>query len=359
MNLALQVVRPVAGGIRAHVIDLANGLQRQDWAVALAGPRQFLGSLPAALESGKCIHFELDIKSVGSPGDLGAALRLAALVRRHPEISILHSHGIRAAMIASLAARVCTPSSIATFHNVVPDTRVSQLLMRGLLPSFDAVIAVSDAVASSLYKVTGSNSAQVIPNGIDTQRFHITDRLAARAKLRLNPAAHIVLIMARLSVEKGVDLALRVADCMPDALFVVVGDGPERAKLEASAPSNVLFMGHRMDPETLISSADAVFVPSRSEGFGLVALESMAAGVPVVAARTGGLEVIVGAGRGILVEPGDILGSVRALQYVRKYPDASQIMTQSAYAYARGAGSMELMVTRTRSVYEEVVLRHG
>jgi glycosyltransferase involved in cell wall biosynthesis len=106
------------------------------------------------------------------------------------------------------------------------------------------------------------------------------------------------LVLARLSEEKGVDIAVEAAKLAGMPLRVA-GDGPERARLETLASgSDVTFLGHREDVRELIDGAAAVLVPSRChEFFGYSALEAMARGVPVVATAMGGLPELVGAQR--------------------------------------------------------------
>ena len=91
----------------------------------------------------------------------------------------------------------------------------------------------------------------------------------------------------------------------PEAVFLVLGTGPELADLRArSSCDHVRFVGYREEAASLVSALDVLVVPSRYEGFGLAAAEAMLLGVPVVASRTGGLEEVVG-DSGMLVPPED------------------------------------------------------
>ncbi len=127
-------------------------------------------------------------------------------------------------------------------------------------------------------------SVRPIPNGVPAPT------LAPRPA---RPARPVVLgVAARLSPEKGVDVAVRALADVPDAVLTIAGDGPERPALEALAASTgvgdrVRFLGWQPDPGTVLAGVDVVVVPSRSEGLPLVVLEAMHAGLPVVASDVG------------------------------------------------------------------------
>jgi glycosyltransferase involved in cell wall biosynthesis len=137
--------------------------------------------------------------------------------------------------------------------------------------------------------------------------------------LGLNPEATIVLYLGALSPEKRVDLAIQATTRLPQVELVVVGDGPERARLEGlaaeAAPSRVHFLGQTSAPQQPLTAADVLVVPSATEGQPRVAIEAGLSGLPVVATTVGGLGEIVEDGRtGILVPPGD---SMRLAEAVR------------------------------------------
>lgn len=152
----------------------------------------------------------------------------------------------------------------------------------------------------------------VIPPGVDLHRFQPGDRAAARARLGLPDDARVALAVRRLVRRTGVDLLLEAWRRDPGpggALLLLAGTGPEGERLRADAAGmdSVRFLG-RVDDDTLpdlYRAADVSVVPSRSlEGFGLVVLESMACGTPVVATAVGGLpEVLADRPGCLVVEP--------------------------------------------------------
>ncbi|TAD77140.1 MAG: glycosyltransferase family 1 protein [Oscillatoriales cyanobacterium] len=165
--------------------------------------------------------------------------------------------------------------------------------------------------------------------GVDTESF-TPDRATAKMRDFLSqghPAAPLLIYIGRLSAEKEVDRIRPVLESIPGARLALVGDGPYRAELEEFfAGTNTHFVGYLRGLElaAAYASADAFIFPSRTETLGLVLLEAMAAGCPVVAANAGGIPDIVTDGvNGCLFDPTDDQGAVTATQ--RLLADPSQL----------------------------------
>src|SRR5690606_5751646 len=157
----------------------------------------------------------------------------------------------------------------------------------------------------------GIRRVRLWPKAVDAERFHPTRRSdAMRERLTgANADAPLVVYAGRVSFEKRVDvLAEAVQALRGEARFAVVGEGPAKAWLEEKlAGTDTVFTGFLAGDElgAAYASADVFAFPSDSETLGFAALEAMAAGVPVVAARAGGIPHIIDHGRtGLLVEPG-------------------------------------------------------
>lgn len=141
----------------------------------------------------------------------------------------------------------------------------------------------------------------VVPPGVDVGRFRPGDQLDARLSLGLQPNARVVVAVRRLVPRMGLDVLIQawfqVKESVPNAILMIVGDGPERAPLEDLARevelgSSIRFLG-RVDDATLVAcyrASNAAVVPTTTlEGYGLIVLEALACGVPVVATNVGGL----------------------------------------------------------------------
>jgi glycosyltransferase involved in cell wall biosynthesis len=189
---------------------------------------------------------------------------------------------------------------------------------RLLAPLTDAFIAVAEPHGRYLADHEGCPAGKVvvIPNGIDAERFHPcppSQRL--QEELGLTPAAPVAGIVAALRPEKNHEMFLQVAasvcEKLPAARFLVIGDGPERPKLEALARNlgvvdAVRFLGTRSDVDEVLSLLDVLLLTSHSEANPICLLEAMAAGKPVVATRVGSVaETVLPGKSGYLVVPGD------------------------------------------------------
>jgi glycosyltransferase involved in cell wall biosynthesis len=178
-----------------------------------------------------------------------------------------------------------------------------------------AVVALWSGAALTWHEMLGVPATRlfVIPNAAIAADFPQADdaaRLAARMTLGLDPDAPMALYLGALSREKRVDLAIDVAALLRGLHVVVVGDGPERARLEAladrAAPGRVHFLGQTPHPQEPLAAADVVVVPSDTEGQPRAAIEAGLTGRPVVATEVGGLgEIVEDGSTGILVPPGD------------------------------------------------------
>lgn len=154
--------------------------------------------------------------------------------------------------------------------------------------------------------------------GVDTELFH-PDTASQEMRSRLSqghPQSPLLLYIGRLGAEKEIDRIKPILEAIPDARLALVGDGPNREALEKHfAGTNTNFVGYLRGKQlaSAYASADAFIFPSRTETLGLVLLEAMAAGCPVVAARSGGIPDIVTDGEnGYLFDPTDEQGAINA-----------------------------------------------
>jgi glycosyltransferase involved in cell wall biosynthesis len=238
------------------------------------------------------------------------------------------------------AALARVPVRIGSRRGLNPDRRPSlRWLQRLSYTAAHRIVANSRAAARQLEREGVPDSrVSVVYNGLDLDRF--PDRLPCRK-------THRVLAVAGIRHVKGIDVlveaAARVVAAVPDVRFVVAGDGPDRSKAEAQARALGVdrafeFLGHRDDVPALMAEADVFVLPSRSEAFPNALLEAMAAGLPVVASRVGGVVELVEHGHtGLIVAPDD--------------PDALagsliQLLRESARAAAIGAAARESVRAR-------------
>ncbi|MBD2360109.1 glycosyltransferase family 1 protein [Anabaena minutissima FACHB-250] len=173
--------------------------------------------------------------------------------------------------------------------------------------------------------------------GVDTELFHPDlASLEMRDRLTQNhPESPLLLYVGRLSAEKEIERIKPILEAIPQARLALVGDGPHRQTLEKHfAGTNTYFVGYLMGRElgSAFASADAFIFPSRTETLGLVLLEAMAAGCPVVAARSGGIPDIVTDGiNGYLFNPqADIQDAIDATVRLLENKQERDIIRQNA-----------------------------
>ena len=296
------------GGAQRALLSQAEGLDRERLEVHVASLELAPGGgLSAAFrDAGLTVHA---LASPGEPFGL-APLRLHRLVARlEPEI--VHTHLAAAGIAGRIAARACqVPHVVSTLHNVSDWTarRAHPLraIDRATLRLADRICAVSDAVRNAVARVSPELAARTLTlrNGVALERYRPAHgaRDTARARLGFAPADFVVATVARLEPCKGIDTMLRAAALAaprtPMLQLLIVGDGGDRARLEALAETLgisawVTFTGTRDDVPQLLPAADLFAVPSHTEGLGVAAIEALAAGLPVLASNVGGLPEIV------------------------------------------------------------------
>jgi glycosyltransferase involved in cell wall biosynthesis len=301
-----QIVRPASGGIRSHVRTLVTGLDRNRFASEIFAPSN------PGLAPELAAYMPTSIAPRLQPvSDLAAILKLTAKLRHR--VDVVHAHGLRGALIGVTAARLARVPAIFTAHNLAPNlSTVQRAILRRLARDAERVVAVSEAVAATIVALgVPRDRITVIPNGIDIGPFQCAyDTVAVRAAYDIHGPTPLIVAIGRLSHEKGFDVLLQayrqVHAAIPDARLIIAGDGVEAAALKALAPEDVRFAGRIENVVPLLQAADIVALPSRLEGQGIVALEAMAAGRPVIASRIGGLmETVVEGETGLLVPAED------------------------------------------------------
>lgn len=261
------------------------------------------------------------------PGfDWRCARRLAALLRRE-RVDLIHAHQYTPFFYALAARHLRSrPPILFTEHGRwFPDCpRPKRMLFnRTLLGRRDRVVGVGEAVRRALIDNEGIPPArvEVIYNGVDLTpyrdpaRNRVLVRQTVRDGLGIPDSAPLIAQVARLDDLKdhatAVRAMARVAATVPQALFLIVGDGPERTKIERliselHLAQHVRLVGTRSDVADILLAADLFLLSSKSEGIPLTVIEAMAARLPVISTDVGGVGEIVMAGEtGLLVSAGD------------------------------------------------------
>jgi glycosyltransferase involved in cell wall biosynthesis len=297
-------------------------------------------------------------------------LLVAALVReiRSLRPDLLHTHLVHAdvhGQLAAAAARVRRVSSVhgtPAFYRREPYRTPARLAGRFTRVTIAISAHVRDFLES--IRLTRSDRISVVPYGIDASRWRLgpAERERARADLGLARGDVAVGIAARLIDGKGHPLLLAAhavaAQRVPGLRLLIAGDGPLAGSLQSEAVSGtVQFVGYRPDMRAFMNACDVLAVPTDpalGEGFGLSALEAMAAGRAVVATRVASLPEVLG-DTGVLVAPRAV--EELADELVRLAGDARLRADLGARAQrrARTVFSVEAMVERTLDVYHRAL----
>ena len=261
-----------------------------------------------------------------------------------------------------LAARLAGITAVLTTEHLFPKRLPRRGVFRERLldPLLDMRIAVSEHVARRVRQAFGTpeRRLRVVLNGIDPRPFQSGYGADVLRRTLCPGGQPLILTVAHLRAQKGLDSLVRVAAVLPDVVFAVAGEGPDRAALQRDVDASgltdrVVLLGQRDDIPRLLESCDLFVLPSRDEGLPLAVLEAMAARRPVVATRVGGVpEAIVDGQHGRLVAPDDPRALAAAIADL--LADSGQARTLAARAYARLAErfTVERMAAETEAVYE-------
>lgn len=306
MNIAQIVQKLSPGGLEVLALDLAQHVPNVSahWLVSLEGTRD---ELVAAWP--RLAPFKDQIIALNKPAGLSprTALGLRAVLK-DKQIDVVHSHHIGPLLYGGIAARLAgVKAHIHTEHDVwhLEQGRAAQIEKLALKIAKPTHIAITAQMATVLQQYFGQ-AVTVIPNGVDTQRFDLGDKAAARQALGLAPHGRQVIGTAsRLQYVKGVDLLIEAAALLPTdkaPLVLIAGGGDEAQQLQAQAQAlgldetRMRFLGHIDSMPDFLAVLDLYVQPSRREGLPLAPLEALSAGVPVVMTQVGGANEVRAAG---------------------------------------------------------------
>jgi glycosyltransferase involved in cell wall biosynthesis len=293
---------------------------------------------------------------------------IAKLVRER-SVDIVHLHGYGAAHFGRVAAKRVGALSVVHEHAVLKIKPHHFLVDRLLRNKTDLAIAVSEAVRQFMIRGRSvpSSRLRVIGNGVDLERFQqktADSRSRARDLIGVGDQTPVVGTVTRLREEKGnadlIKAFRKIRDRIEDARLVVVGDGELRESLNRLADDlnlkdAIIWMGYRSDIERLMPAFDVQAVPSLSEGYGLVLVEAMAVGNPVVATQVGGMRELGRDGVDVLfVPPGDPEELSKACLQLLENRGLAATLASNGCSASKDM-SIEMSSHRIRDAYEELL----
>jgi glycosyltransferase involved in cell wall biosynthesis len=290
------------------------------------------------------------------------------------EIDLVHTHGVRANLVARTAAFKEGLPVVTHFHSVLRydyDSIYKAMMARFLTKTTNKYtnrfIAISRAIKQEILAMgVPEQIIEVIHNGLDTSRYaRPRQAQETRRELGLAPDKPTVAMVARLHPVKGhkyfLQAARKVLDQGINAQFLIIGEGIYREAIEnwikdLGLEGQVIMPGYYSPIEDIYGVMDLLCVPSLMEGLGMVVLEAMYFQVPVVASNIGGIqEIIRDQENGLLVEPGDTKGLAAAIIKLLRDPKlASQLSTKGEETLQYF--SPQRMARQVEDVYQALLL---
>ncbi len=343
LRTAFVITSMPVGGAETLLVNLIRGFDRDRIEPELVCLKE-LGPLGVSLAT------EIPAKHsmIRSKYDLTIVYRLAKHFRRH-RIDAVVTVGAGDKMFwGRLAAKAAGVPVICSALQSTgwPDGvgRVNRILT----PITDSFIAVAQSHGEFLvnFERFPASKVSIIRNGIDTQRFkpNEPEREAVRAELGLESSIPLIGIVAALRPEKNHELFLGIASqiikILPSVHFLIIGEGPERIKIESiitskNLNSHVHLLGNRHDTPRLLAALDTFLLTSHNEANPVSILEALSCGVPVVATNVGSIDETVQNGfTGYTVEAGDANQACKRVL---------QLLLDSSHAESLGRNGRELV----------------
>lgn len=363
--LHVQKVRGIAGSER-HLLLLLGGLVERGWDVSMAvleEPRRPVDDYIQALEQAGVRPHRFTLRADIDPLLLARLTRFVAGGR----FDLVHTHLIHGDLYGTVAARFAGVASVVSskhgYDNYANPSRLYRLVGR-LGRWVDRVITISDALQPLVHDVEGVGRERMttVYYGLPEKARRDRTRPSADGEFRIVTVGRLVPVKG---VEHLLDAMALLSKSGSTARLLIVGDGPERPRLERHAAalqlgSRVEFVGWVTDVDRVLADADLFVSATLGEGFGLAILEAMIQQLPVVATRTVAIpEIVRHEETGLLVPPADAPALADAVRLLEQAPSLRQRLGRAGRERALMAFSIPEMLSRTEAIYRDVIERHA
>jgi glycosyltransferase involved in cell wall biosynthesis len=283
---------------------------------------------------------------------------------------VVHAHlGYSAALVPPAARRLGVPCVSTLHHLSSPDIPRRELVKEWLWTRSAergaALVYVSEAARRAAVDLVGSPkpSWRVLHNGVDLSAYAPASRPGAArlpADLPVPPGVPVVTVVAALRAAKGHEIALRawsqVRARIPDAVLLIIGDGPHGPVLRDKAGAGVVFAGSREDVPAILRASTLALLPSLTEALPTVMIEAAACGLAAVATTVGGIPETVEHGRtGLLVAPGDAAALADAVTTLLTDDELRHRFGKAARRLAEDRFDLRQWARRLARLYEQAV----
>ena len=309
-----------------------------------------------------------------------AIQRLPGLRREKYDIVHVHTPFVAHYLGLELARELNVPC-VETYHTFFEDYLhhylpwIPKLVARGVARmiskrqcnAVDAIVAPSQPMLDVLRGYGVSVNAEVVPTGLQMQSFKAADGKAFRQRYGISLERPMLLYVGRVAFEKNIAFLIEMANVLvkevPDVLLVITGEGPAEASLhkltqQLGISNNVKFIGY-LDRERELNAcyqaADVFVFASKSETQGLVLLEAMAQGTPVVAIAELGTASILVNGEGALIAPDNINGFAEKVKHLLMYPEERFELGVRARSYVLAKWTASIQAERMVQFYADIM----
>ncbi len=368
----LLVVESSGAGTGRHVLDLADGLKARNCEVHLIySTGRIDARFKDRLAKLKDVEsFAVPMRTGPHPSDFRVLKTVRRYIKQHGPFDIVHGHSSKGGAIARLAAIGTGAAAFYTLHGLIMmDPGLSRIkrwfylaIELSLSLRTSRIVAVSPEEARAAVGI-GLGKARVItiPNGVESA--DLTPRLAARRELGLTDDVTVIGFVGRIVDQKAphvlVEAFAATVAVAPNVRLVMVGAGPllepmQELGKKLNVSDKILWLGER-DAREVLASFDIFALSSRKEGLPYVVLEAMAAGLPIVATTSAGVEILIEPGvNGFSVPTDDIEAFTVALIKLASEP---ALMLRYGRASLQKASdfTIDAMVNRTLSAYRDGV----
>lgn len=366
------------GGAERLMVPILKHLSRSDFEAYVCALQSKDGN-PMAEEI-RALGIPVECLEIDRLRDLNALPRVLRYLKR-VNADLVHTQLEFSTILGNVSAKILRLPSVCTIHimpalDVKPKVKLHQKLEWFVLRHFcDRVIAVAEETRQYHLQISGASPRQVstIYNGIDLSGFRGLDADRARADVRAEfgiPAgAPLLTTVAVLRPPKGIQFMIRalpaVLEVNPDVHYLIVGDGSHHAPLmeevrQAGVQDRVIFAGMRKDVPRLLSASDVFVLPSLTEALPTVLAEAMAARLPIIATRVGGVpEMIKDGQNGLVVEPQDVEALARAAIHLFSNPQRLAAMRTEGWDIVNQKFNVERQVDDLKHLYLDLIHSYG
>lgn len=366
------------GGAERLMVPILKHLSRADFEAYVC-----------ALQSKDGNPMEDEIRALGVPVDCmdikhlrdwNALPRLIKYLKKN-DVDLVHTQLEFANILGNISARFLHLPSVCTIHvmpslDVKAKSKLHQKLEWYVLNYFcNRVISVSEEAREYHLHISGASASQVstIYNGIDLSSFSSLERELERANVRaelgIPSDANLLTTVAVLRPQKGIQFMIRAMSTVlasnPNTYYLVAGNGSHREALMEEVNNlglgdRVIFPGMRKDVPRLLTASDVFILPTLTEALPTVLAEAMAAKLPIIASRVGGVpEMITNGQNGCLVEPEDEEGLARACIDLLASSEKRVAMGAEGWRIVNQKFNIEKQVDQLEALYLDQLPAHG